>query len=152
MREIDQRQRRCPAKGTVRLYCSWCCLRYHVPALSQAVHWRNWSKAFRSFRERLSFSGGLHTEPPLPGRWFPHGQTLQSTWPQPSTCYASVFGKASERRSPNMTTREKTAHFPAGHTSPRGLERWFQVSLDNTSTTCTRSIRQVHQRHSTRVR
>ena len=31
-----QRQRRCSAKGTVRLYCSWCNLRYHVPALSKA--------------------------------------------------------------------------------------------------------------------
>ena len=44
----------------------------------QAVHWRNQSKAFGSFRGTPSFSGGLQTEPPLPGRWFPHGRTVQS--------------------------------------------------------------------------
>ena len=47
------------AKGMVQLYCGWCSLRYHVPALSQAIHWRNRSKAFGSFRGRPSFSGGL---------------------------------------------------------------------------------------------
>ena len=42
-----------------------------MPALLQAVHWRNRSKAFGSFRGTPEFSGGFQTEPPLPGGGFP---------------------------------------------------------------------------------
>ena len=73
-----QRQRRCSAKGTVRLYCGWCSLCHHVPALLQAVHWRNRSKAFGSFRGTPAFSVGFQTEPPLSWGWVPRGRTLQS--------------------------------------------------------------------------
>ena len=55
----QQRQRRCSAKGAVRLYCGWRSLCYCAPALSQAIHWQNQSKAFGSFRGTPTFSGGL---------------------------------------------------------------------------------------------
>ena len=42
-----------------------------MPALSQAVHWRNRSKAFGSFRGTPTFSGAFQTEPLLPGGGFP---------------------------------------------------------------------------------
>ena len=72
------------ANGDIRLKGRFDCTAADVVYVitcqrCQAVHWRNRSKAFGSFRGTPSFSGGLQTEPPLPGRWFPHGRTFQST-------------------------------------------------------------------------
>ena len=66
-----QRWRRCSAKGTIQLYCCWCSLCDHVPALLKAIHWRNWSKACGSFRGTPAFSGAFQTEPPYQGGGFP---------------------------------------------------------------------------------
>ena len=147
-----QRQRRCSAKGTVRLYCSWCSLRYHVTALSKASC--TLAKPVEGFR---IVSGNTFVQWRASNRTpatrevvSPWPNASIYTWPQLSPWHASVCGKASERRSANTTTQGKTAHFPTGHTSPRGLEQqaWTTYWL----TTCARNICQAHQRHSTRVR
>ena len=62
---------RFPIYGTVQLYCGWCSLCYHLPALLQAVHWRNWSKASGSFRGAPAFSWGFQTGPRHQGGGLP---------------------------------------------------------------------------------